>query len=210
MDCKQIRPILHSYLDHELDQRDSVEIEIHLAKCPRCLAEADFFRCLRSKVRDVCPRHLAPVHLEANLRAKLRQESERQTTRPRFALAFASAFLVAFLGWSLLPSPSSPPPPSSAAPLAHTSETPSSFFPPGVILPSSDPASPLAPVLHLPDLDPKTPPQALSKDAKKQRCLMRKLRWLRERQREYHQRQGHFPSLPPSDSTPLVLPVKAP
>src|SRR6202012_4096128 len=48
MNCSDIRPLFHAYLDNELDAARSLEMEKHLAECPKCAAARASMLALRS------------------------------------------------------------------------------------------------------------------------------------------------------------------
>jgi mycothiol system anti-sigma-R factor len=99
MDCKAKTPLLHAYLDDELD-RDAVdELERHLEQCEECTRELSSMQVLRKVVKEGAPRYSAPASLRAKLQgadAESKPRSEPAATRfaPRWAMA--ASFLVAF------------------------------------------------------------------------------------------------------------------
>jgi anti-sigma factor RsiW len=74
MRCQEIRPLLHAFLDDELDLVRSVEIRQHLESCPECAREEAARRALRSALRDDRLRFRIPGGVEARVRAALRAE----------------------------------------------------------------------------------------------------------------------------------------
>jgi anti-sigma factor RsiW len=133
MNCSEVRPILHAYVDDELDARSALELESHLGSCGACAARHREIRQLSQSVRVHASRFVPSSALEARLRSSLREHrSERPidngppgpiangpvaslpaTIRPSArrrpwlgALALAAALVLAWLGgtWSSRPS----------------------------------------------------------------------------------------------------------
>jgi len=69
MDCKAAAPMLHAYVDGELDRAAVDEIEEHLERCEQCARELASLQALRNVVREGTPRHAAPASLRAQLQA---------------------------------------------------------------------------------------------------------------------------------------------
>jgi mycothiol system anti-sigma-R factor len=69
MDCKAAAPMLHAYLDGELDRAAVDEIEEHLERCEQCVRELASLQALRDVIREGAPRHAAPASLRAQLLA---------------------------------------------------------------------------------------------------------------------------------------------
>jgi anti-sigma factor RsiW len=101
-------PLLHAYLDSELDLVRSLELEEHLKTCPDCAQEIWTQQTLRQGLRSANLYHRAPAGLEARIRAVLPRE-KKVSEMPRRNLwnwvAVAAAILVALvLTWRMLPS----------------------------------------------------------------------------------------------------------
>jgi anti-sigma factor RsiW len=101
-------PLLHAYLDGELDLLRSLEFEEHLKTCPDCAQELWTQQTMRQGLRSANLYHRAPAALEARIRAALPQE-KKVVEMPRRNLwnwlAVAAAILVALgLTWRMLPS----------------------------------------------------------------------------------------------------------
>ncbi len=78
MSCTEIRPYLQAYVDDELSAEKTIGMELHLAECCECNAEAELTRSLvratRTSVTEVtmCPQ------FQSRLRQALAEECERQ------------------------------------------------------------------------------------------------------------------------------------
>jgi anti-sigma factor RsiW len=101
-------PLLHAYLDRQLDLVRSLELEEHLNSCPDCAQEIWTQQTLRQGLQSANLYHRAPAGLEARIRAALPRES-KVIEMPRRNLwnwmAVAAAILVAILvTWRMLPS----------------------------------------------------------------------------------------------------------
>jgi anti-sigma factor RsiW len=101
-------PLLHAYLDSELDLVRSMELEEHLKGCPNCAQELWTQQTMRKAFRSVDLYHRAPAGLEARIRAALPQE-KKVVEMPRRQIwnwmAVAAAIMVALvLTWRMLPS----------------------------------------------------------------------------------------------------------
>jgi anti-sigma factor RsiW len=71
MNCTDCAPLLHAYVDGELDLVRHLEVEGHLKACPACRARAEAIVALRSRVRDAVPRFTASAELRTSIRASL-------------------------------------------------------------------------------------------------------------------------------------------
>ena len=99
MDCKTARPLLHAYLDGELDRRAVDEVESHLGSCRDCTRELAAIEQLRKTVKQAAPRHAAPASLRDRLQS-LEESSEHErlahvASGPRW-WAMAASLLLAF------------------------------------------------------------------------------------------------------------------
>jgi anti-sigma factor RsiW len=88
MTCNDRRPLLHAYLDGELDLPQSLEMERHLAECSACAAAFANEQALGRALRAASLYHAAPGHLRQRIRLALPQ--------PRAARL---AFRVPAWGW---------------------------------------------------------------------------------------------------------------
>jgi anti-sigma factor RsiW len=84
MTCQEIHPLLHAFLDDELDPVRSLEVQRHLDGCPDCARQNAAQRSLRAALRDDSLYYRSPEGLERRVRAALgsRAPSERGAGRP--------------------------------------------------------------------------------------------------------------------------------
>jgi anti-sigma factor RsiW len=132
---------LHAYLDQALSRSQCVEIERHLARCPRCQADRDEIARLRDRTTDLLARIGPPPIIPPAFEVlQTRRLARHQRARRWVAGAWAATLLLAgFLGWRVdrlrrsqpeagpqvltakaasveLPDPAHTPPPRSPAP----------------------------------------------------------------------------------------------
>jgi anti-sigma factor RsiW len=106
VDCQQLEPLLHAYVDGELDLSKTLEIEEHLRGCPACAQMHRSIQTVQSRVRREAVYFTPPAHLRARVRASIGSASAaRLPTRFRRApwLAFAASLVLvsmAALGFS--------------------------------------------------------------------------------------------------------------
>jgi mycothiol system anti-sigma-R factor len=99
MDCRTAAPLLHPYLDGELDRASVDTLEAHLAHCPDCARELATLEALRKVIREGAPRHAAPPSLRNRLQTSREDSAQPMSTRGRAApgwWAIAASLLVAF------------------------------------------------------------------------------------------------------------------
>jgi anti-sigma factor RsiW len=72
MNCTDCRPILHAYVDDELDVRASIEMEAHLSSCAECAMQHRALRQLSQAVRVHASRFRMSPEFEDRLHAALR------------------------------------------------------------------------------------------------------------------------------------------
>jgi mycothiol system anti-sigma-R factor len=99
MDCRTALPLLHAYLDGELERASVNDVEAHLERCPDCARELASLEALRKTVREGAPRHAAPAALRARLQA-IKEVSTQDTRAPGITnqhwWAIAASLLLAF------------------------------------------------------------------------------------------------------------------
>lgn len=98
MDCRIAVPLLHPYLDDELDRSTIAELEQHVESCPDCTRELSLLGEVRLAVRKAAPRYRAPPELRArigNLPAQP-NHARRERSRPPW-LAIAASLVAAML-----------------------------------------------------------------------------------------------------------------
>jgi anti-sigma factor RsiW len=110
--CEEARPLVHAYVDGELDVVKSLEVEAHLSSCVVCTREQASLRALRTAFSNGALYHEAPAGLERRVRAAVRdaRRAEGGRTGRRFAshygwggAAAAAVLLVAILVRGVLP-----------------------------------------------------------------------------------------------------------
>ncbi len=79
MNCDDSKPLLHAWLDRELDPGRSLEMEQHLKLCRACLRESQSFESLRSLLAVRATYHAAPRALVRDVRSALRTAVLRET-----------------------------------------------------------------------------------------------------------------------------------
>ena len=110
MTCEEARPLVHAYIDGELDVVRSLEVEAHLNSCVACAREETSLRALRTAFSNGALYHEAPAGLEWRVRVALRDARRAEGGR-RFALrhygwggaAAAAVLLVAIIVRGVLP-----------------------------------------------------------------------------------------------------------
>lgn len=107
IDCARLRgsPLLQVYLDGELPVPDTVNVQLHLDRCPVCRQAAQEERAFRRRLRRDHERVIAPSDLHERVRrAVLRTDWKARAARygPRFAWGLlGSAAVLSLLFWSL-------------------------------------------------------------------------------------------------------------
>lgn len=112
MNCREAHPLIHAYIDGELDLVRTVELEGHLEDCGACHQAVRSLKELGRAVRESPVRYDAPKGLEKRIRAAALAESKTSESRKglpwrRFAAIASPAFsiaamaLVAILAWRL-------------------------------------------------------------------------------------------------------------
>jgi mycothiol system anti-sigma-R factor len=72
MDCESALRDLSRYLDKELSEGPTAELEQHLQECRHCFSMAEFEQRLRAIIRRSCASEQVPPELEQRLRKLLR------------------------------------------------------------------------------------------------------------------------------------------
>ncbi len=94
MNCAELDPLLHGYLDGEFDLGRSLEIECHLEACRACAARFRALKDLRRALQAPELYQRAPTHLRQRIRAAMPGKRRR-----RWVPALAAAMVL--LGVSL-------------------------------------------------------------------------------------------------------------
>jgi anti-sigma factor RsiW len=108
--CEEARPLVHAYVDGELDVVRSLEVEAHIRSCVVCAREQASLRALRTAFSNGALYHEAPAGLEGRVRAAVRGARRAEGGRG-FALrhygwggaAAAAVLLVAIIVRGALP-----------------------------------------------------------------------------------------------------------
>src|SRR6478672_12789482 len=100
MEHDEIRSLIHSYADGELDAANIRLVENHLESCADCRAAEQGIRSLRAALTNSAPAFRAPASLRKKIRADLGRETatERQTAWPSFSLALGTACALLLVG----------------------------------------------------------------------------------------------------------------
>lgn len=105
MDCLEIQPLIHGYLDGELDLVKSLEIESHIGSCADCGQILDGLVQVRGAIRAKATYFTAPADLRAKIGTALRKEAKSEAGPGfswnwlRMASAFASIVVLAIVVW---------------------------------------------------------------------------------------------------------------
>ncbi len=78
MSCKEIKEVIHGYLDGELDLVRSMAIEQHLKECPACVRAYQEQQSLRTAIAGGSLYFDAPRDLERRVRSAVRQASKAE------------------------------------------------------------------------------------------------------------------------------------
>jgi len=85
MNCHEIHPLLHAYVDSELDLMPSLEVDRHLKTCAACAAMKRSLESLRSTLRNADLAYRAPQNLRARIRQSVAAETQvipQRASRP--------------------------------------------------------------------------------------------------------------------------------
>jgi len=81
MTCNEIHPLLHAYVDSELDLMPSLEVDRHLKNCAACTALKRSLESLRSNLRNSDLAYRAPETLRARIQKSIANESKEEAPR---------------------------------------------------------------------------------------------------------------------------------
>ena len=81
MSCSRVKKRLSAYMDGELREEWRVQVELHLAACPRCREELERLRDVDRLLFDA-PKAAVPPFLASRVAARTRQEVERGAETP--------------------------------------------------------------------------------------------------------------------------------
>jgi anti-sigma factor RsiW len=96
MTCQDIQPLIHAYLDGELDLVRSLEMEKHLQSCHACMQVLANCRTLQGALRSDALYFKAPSFLESNIRMSLWKTQPRRLRLGNWAklVTFAASIAV--------------------------------------------------------------------------------------------------------------------
>ena len=89
MTCAESEIMLHALLDGELDAGHALEVETHLATCPRCAAQLRAYRELQQAMPAAQLRFAAPMSLRRRIEAALPSPPARASSRRSVLKGFA-------------------------------------------------------------------------------------------------------------------------
>jgi anti-sigma factor RsiW len=89
--CEEARPLVHAYVDGELDLAKSLEVEAHLRGCVACAREQSNVIALRAAFSNGTLYHEAPAQLERRVRSAV-----RDARRAEYGRSFARGYA----GWT--------------------------------------------------------------------------------------------------------------
>jgi anti-sigma factor RsiW len=108
--CEEVRPLVHAYVDGELDVVRSLEIKAHLSSCGACARGEASLHALRTAFSNGALYHEAPAGLERRVRAAVRDarraEGGRSSALRHYSwggAAAAAVLLVAIIVRGVLP-----------------------------------------------------------------------------------------------------------
>jgi anti-sigma factor RsiW len=81
MNCTEIHPLIHAYVDSELDLMPSLEVDRHLKACAQCTAMKRSLESLRSNLRNSDLAYRAPEALRARIRESVTDTSDEAPSR---------------------------------------------------------------------------------------------------------------------------------
>jgi anti-sigma factor RsiW len=77
MNCTEIQPLLHAYVDGELDLVRSLDVERHLKTCPGCVAKVKILQSLRAALQKNDLAYRAPASLRQHVRQMAGESREK-------------------------------------------------------------------------------------------------------------------------------------
>jgi anti-sigma factor RsiW len=96
--CESLGDKLTGYLDHELDERATGEVEVHLRQCVTCSTRLERERRVRAAVRAQMTPLEAPKRLRGDVRRMLRAQLQWSGRRPARLPAWAATAAALVLG----------------------------------------------------------------------------------------------------------------
>ena len=109
MSCELTQRYVSGYLDGELDLVRTIEMEVHLKRCPACALELEELRTLRAALQRSSLAYPAPAALRERIQSSLRASSGAEVRESwikwpslnmwQLAGAFALLALISISGW---------------------------------------------------------------------------------------------------------------
>jgi len=96
--CREASEWVSAYADHELDAVSSLQMESHLAQCPRCRAALERVDAVRAAVGSAGLTYAPPADLASRVRATVRREASPTRRRWEWA-ALPGVAIAAMLAW---------------------------------------------------------------------------------------------------------------
>lgn len=100
MDCKEAHPLMHEYLDGELEGTEARELKMHLLACPDCRAILNGLERTEAMVR-LLPKCMVPDNLTSKVMNLIPEEKKRsgwlRWMKLHPALSVASIFLLVMI-----------------------------------------------------------------------------------------------------------------
>ena len=97
MTCHEAGPLIHAFVDGELDLTKSLEMEAHLRECKSCALARDEIRALSSSVKDASLRFTPSASFEKRLRSAVRREAQEKPMKQSWWRWSMAAFAVVVL-----------------------------------------------------------------------------------------------------------------
>ena len=101
MNCDQTKPLLHAYLDKQLDAANTVAVEKHLLHCTACNHVYAGHHNLQQSLRKTLPYYSAPANLQQHILQALDKPSATSTIKIwhkwrniRYGLSFAASLIL--------------------------------------------------------------------------------------------------------------------
>ena len=119
MTCEEAQPLLHAYIDDELDIATALRIEEHVSGCPKCRNELEAAQVLQRAVAQNAAYFPASSQLRDRLKKAIRSEAGKMEpqrgvgylapwwTRPMVLTGLAAALILIFSSAVLVLSPGS-------------------------------------------------------------------------------------------------------
>jgi anti-sigma factor RsiW len=102
--CSDWEPLLHAFVDGELDAVHSLRCEQHLAGCPACAAEVNKLEAIRRTIGQANARYPVPDALRSRILSAMALESMGGTAPPHVVRRSSSDILDLIRRWSFIPS----------------------------------------------------------------------------------------------------------